>query len=369
MKKITLLLLISVFALSSCRKKEVLPAETTGEPVFYLRGTFNDLPLEVKAGDEGYYMHTSVYQDENNIYVFKGDLNSDCSAGCGYSLSVLFNDTKVSEPGAPVDIATALQAGTYNFLSRNDYPTTQVVTFTPKTPFENNSTYAWQISDSTGVVASSTSYTCAFALKLGRDYTVKYSYEDASGVCLGSHSSVIHPGSIFKTWMTTNKTDNIVSFSAVTDKTGEYSYSWDFGDGSTGLGKTISHTYKSNGKYTVKLSTTDANNNTSVCMYEVNTNPAGCENNFISKFSPLDFSKILKTITVIVREPSGKLYSSAEVELNGTKSAEVIGVEDYLPNADGKPTKRLHLRLSCDLKGPDGQIKLEDADAYIGVAY
>jgi hypothetical protein len=40
-----------------------------------------------------------------------------------------------------------------------------------------------------------------------------------------------------------------------------------------------------------------------------------------------------------------------------------------LPNADGKATKRLHLRLSCDLKGPDGQIKLEDADAFIGVAY
>ena len=76
MKKLTLLLLVFCITFSSCRKKEVLPTETTGEPVFYLRGTLNDMPLEVKAGDEGYYMYTSVYQDENNIYVFKGDLKA-----------------------------------------------------------------------------------------------------------------------------------------------------------------------------------------------------------------------------------------------------------------------------------------------------
>lgn len=369
MKKLVLLLLLSGIAFSSCRKKEELPTKTTGEPVFYLKGTLNNVPLEVKAGDEGYYMYTSVYQDENNIYVFKGDLNSDCSAGCGYSLSVLFNDTKVSEPGSPVDIATALKPGYYNFLSRSDYPTTQIVSFVPKTAYENNSIYAWQISDSAGVVATASTYSCAFELKLGRDYTVKYSFEDASGVCMGSHSTIIHPGSKFKTWMTTDKTNNTVNFAAVTDKSGDYSYFWEFGDGNTGEGRAILHAYASAGKYNVKLTTTDKNKNKSVCFYEVNTIPAGCENNFVTKFTALDLSKVLKTITVIVREPSGKTYTSTEVDLNGSKSAEVIGVEDYLPNADGKATKRLHLRLSCDLKGPDGQIKLENADAYIGVAY
>jgi len=38
-----------------------------------------------------------------------------------------------------------------------------------------------------------------------------------------------------------------------------YSYRWDFGDGSTGSGQSVSHSYLLPGSYTVTLTVTDAN--------------------------------------------------------------------------------------------------------------
>jgi len=42
------------------------------------------------------------------------------------------------------------------------------------------------------------------------------------------------------------------------------SYQWDFGDGKTGSGKTVSHSYEKSGRYTVKLTVTDDDGATSV---------------------------------------------------------------------------------------------------------
>lgn len=369
MKKLHLLLISSTLFLAACHKKEVLPAEVNTDPVFYLKGTLNGSTFDVYAGDEGYYMNTSVYQNSDNIYVFQGDLNSDCSSSCGYSLSILINDSKVSLPGEPIDAENALKPGIYNFLSRNDYPSTQVVSLTPKDAFVPASTYKWEIFDSVGTVATANTYSYSVALKIGRKYTVKYSYEDASGICMGSHTSIIKPGNRFKTWMLSQKNGSDVSFSAATDIAGEYTYVWDFGDGMSAAGKDVQHTYKTPGKYNVKLVTTDKFNNQSECYYEINTNGSGCENNFTIKYAALDYSKVLKTITVILKSPDGKVYSSADAALVGSKTAEIVGTEEYLINAMGNPTKRLHLRVSCSLNSPDGEIKLENADAFIGVAY
>src|SRR5574343_344443 len=52
-----------------------------------------------------------------------------------------------------------------------------------------------------------------------------------------------------------------VSFSATaaTGGTGPYTYSWNYGDGSTGTGQTVSHTYATAGSYQASLTATDAN--------------------------------------------------------------------------------------------------------------
>jgi hypothetical protein len=369
MKKIKLLSLSALFLATACHKKTLLPETAIADPVFYLDAKVNGVPVNIQAGEAGYFMHSSVLQDSNDIYVFKGDLNGTCASTCGYSLSVLINDNKVSEQGARTQVDGAIQTGLYNLLHTSAFPTEQDLSFVPREGYSSTNSYSWQIVTEKGVVATSTSYSFTTSLKLATQYTVNYQFEDASGVCSGAHSNVYRPGSAFRTWMNMNKNGSEVKLTAFTDEPGIYTYLWELGDGTTVTGKEIQHQYNKQDKYRVKLTTTDAKNNTSVCYYQINTNPAGCESNFHAKYSSIDYSKVLRTITFILRDPSGATYSSLDAPLVNGSFAEILSVEDYQPNASGQATKKIKLRFNCKLKGDTGDVQIEDATAVIAVAY
>jgi PKD repeat protein len=66
-----------------------------------------------------------------------------------------------------------------------------------------------------------------------------------------------------------------VSFSgSVTGGTGSYTeYAWDFGDGSTGSGSSISHTYSAPGTYTTKLTVTDSSGSQASTVTTITVSP------------------------------------------------------------------------------------------------
>lgn len=369
MKKLHLLPLSILFLLTGCQKKEVLPESEISDPVFYLDAKVNGNPVIIKAGEAGYYMHSSVSQDTNNIYVFKGDLNGSCTSSCGYSLSVMINDCKVSEVGAQSKPDSALKPGIYNLLNKSAFPVEQTISFAPKEGFSPSNSYTWQIVNEKGLVQTSNSYSFSTTLKLATQYTVSYQFEDATGVCSGKHSNVYRPGSLFRTWMNSQKEGSNVSFSAVTNVSGNFTYVWDFGDGSVASGKEVEHQYNVPGKYTVVLKTTDAKKNTAVCYYNVNTINGGCESNFYARFQPVDYSKVLQSISFILRDPNGMVYSSLDAPLLSGSFAEIISVENYQTNKNGQPTKKIKLRFSCRLKGDQGDVTIDNANAVIAVAY
>src|SRR5687768_8822888 len=107
------ILFVAVLLFAAC-KKEPLPSEEPGNPVFKFSGELDGIPVNFNAGDNEYYMYSSFYQDMNNIYVYKADLKQQtCVSNCSYGLTVLINDTKVSATNADMDVNRAVQVGPY----------------------------------------------------------------------------------------------------------------------------------------------------------------------------------------------------------------------------------------------------------------
>ena len=136
--------------------------------------------------------------------------------------------------------------------------------------------YAWDFGDgSTGTGKSpNKQYTGAgtYAVKL----TVT---DDEGGKASVSHDvTVVAPNVLPTAAFTDSVTDLAATFDAggSADPDGTISgYAWDFGDGSTGTGKTSNRTYTAAGIYTVKLTVTDNRGGTATTTRQVTaTNPA-----------------------------------------------------------------------------------------------
>jgi len=136
--------------------------------------------------------------------------------------------------------------------------------------------YAWDFGDgSTGTgKTSNRTYTAAGI------YTVKLTVTDNRGGTATTTRQVtaVAPNVLPTAAFTDSVTDLAATFDAggSADPDGTISgYAWDFGDGSTGTGKTSNRTYTAAGIYTVKLTVTDNRGGTATTTRQVTaTNPA-----------------------------------------------------------------------------------------------
>jgi PKD repeat protein len=120
--------------------------------------------------------------------------------------------------------------------------------------------YAWDFGDGTTGIGATPSHTYA----AGGTYKVVLTVTDNSGATATSTAQVTvaaphvnQPPTASIAATVSNLTANLDG-SKSTDADGTVvSYAWDFGDGTTGSGATVSHTYVSAGTYTVKLTVTD----------------------------------------------------------------------------------------------------------------
>lgn len=143
--------------------------------------------------------------------------------------------------------------------------------------------YSWAFGDGT----TGTGATAAHTYNTAGTYTAKLTVTDNQGAT-GTVSSVITvsganqaPVASFTSTPSTGTAPLVVSFNgaASTDTDGSIaSYAWTFGDGTTGVGATISHTYNTAGTYTATLTVTDnrgATNSTAKAI-TVNAVTASC---------------------------------------------------------------------------------------------
>ena len=218
-----------------------------------------------------------LYYQEAQDYVTSNPLITEITCtisligtdGAGHSItkSVTF-DLPALEPGIDFEPPTAVITVTPG--TSGTAPFTVVFDASGSTDNRGIASYAWDFGDGTtgtGVMPAAHTYTACGS------YIVKLTVTDYWGL-KGYAMVIINVGETGGPSVVINVTPGTtgnVPFTVFFDASGctfetecgagTATYIWDFGDGSTGSGVTTSHTYTSNGVYTVILTVTDSAGN------------------------------------------------------------------------------------------------------------
>jgi len=153
------------------------------------------------------------------------------------------------------------------------------------------------------------------------------------------------PEALFDAVPTSGPCPLLVSFdaSASHDPDGDViAYSWDFGDGSTGFGQAVEHTYAATGSFTAVLTVTDehgASGSTSATVgvsdppiHQVGDSVASDGIHVLLKGV-----RRIKTISVLFSAPDGDIYAVANLECRSDGYDESVSVWDFdVVDSNGK---------------------------------
>lgn len=359
--------LLLLFFFSGCKKNDLPPKPENASPVFYIKGDINNAPVELKAGENGYYMSSSYYQDANNVYVYKGELNQrTCNGPCGYGVTFLINDFKESVAGAEMKPDSGLYVGSFQFNDGSLTPAMYSGIFTPIIG-NGNTTYTWSYSD--GQIQ--TTQQGARKFNAGKTYSIGLTLNNNG--CVQSHTNEFRIGSPLQTNITAscNWTTTPATYSFYASSSTGLTAHWDFGDFTNSTAISPIHTYSySNKYYTTRLRLT---NSTDTCFsyYQVPVSMGSpvCHANYNSFFTPVPNTKALSSITILVTDPSGKIYSSKNINQSISNKIEIVEVEDYKNNSLDEHTKKIKIKFNCDVTNGGDMLKITNGEAVIAVAY
>jgi hypothetical protein len=373
MKKSAIFLVITLVFLS-CRKRE-LPQPVEGNPVFYVACNLDGTSFRLDAGTESYAMAPSCYKDSTNVYVFRGEMKkAGCTNDCGYSISVLIND--VSTANAARNTDSALRVASYKFVDPSPTPALFRTTFIPEEAQATAAVYQWTVSDGS-VQSVHNGYSLGAFLENQRTYSVTLGYKSSSG-CSAVHSNVYKVGNPLQANIrAVRDLSQTLAYTYSSDNTGSppYNYFWEFNDGSANdksPWSVCNHVYKplSSGYYHTKLTLVDADSNVCVSYYDISAmGTGGCTANFSSTLSPVSESGYFSRITILLKAPDGTVYSSREIQQPGGSNFEIVSVEDYMADSNGRPTKKLKIKFNCSVRNGNSEMKLTNGEAVIAVAH
>jgi PKD repeat protein len=364
--RFTAVAILLVFFLSGCAKKEE-PVLENGTPVFRMEGSFNTYPQQLTAGENDYFMHTD-YRVENNVYEFTGDMKRTCK-GCKESLRIIIRNR---EPGTgAVDISKALAPDAYGY--KNVIQSFALSLTSEASGGVGTVSHLWEFGDGTFSVTPNP----IKILNANRKYMVTYT-ASYSGGCSSSLGYIVGmnpyaptaPAASFS--YTVDTADRHVYTFKVADSLATAACMWEFGDGQSGSGASVQHTYTDTGiaiMRTVKLT----------CIFNSDTlytagmiapdEPGRCVANFSHLIIPVFDTQHTATVTVEWTDANGIVYSSDMAAQDRNSNFRILSSAPYLINERNQATQALDVLFNCKVSNGRQTVELRNMKGHIAVAH
>ncbi len=367
---VLVLILIGLF-FNSCNKKSLPPKEEEPGPVFYFKCDIAGFPVDMEAGVNAYYMRSSYYKDSNDVYVFKGELKQkDCSGNCGFGLTVMLNDYKASLNGV-MNIDSTLMFTSYQYNDAALEPLYYTGNFAPHQSTQQ-AAYNWLFSDG----GSWNSANCNKTFKANTTYSASLGVSVTSPTASSmSHTNVYRIGNPVQTNLNVFRISPFSVFNykfSTTNITGQapFSYLWDFGDGYNSIEPSPTHEYISPNLYIAKLTIVDANNDTCESYYKVPAiNGPIADPNFNANFTPVLNPKSLSTVSILINDPKGNVYTLGQVNQSKNSRFEIVSVENYQATDSNQAFKKVKIKFNCTVYNGANLLEIKDGEAVIAIAY
>lgn len=365
-------IILFVGLMISCKKHDLPEPDLSGTPEFYFNGLVNGTSVNIKAGENNYYMYSSYTQDSAGVYKLSGDLKTINCNSCTNRLQILINDSRVSASGTSVIIDSALFVGNYPYIKgTNPVPVLYDVYFSSSS---NQPVYspAWDFGDG----GTSTQLFPVHQMKLGKQI-INISLNNAT--CNDQNTGVFYvkePGdsSLKASIALLNLSSDSAIFAPVSTGNSGISYFWDFGDGNqfaTPLATNQTHVYNNPGKYIVTLKVTDNSGDTAIAKYHLVTqNYSACSINYeISSINPIPNPFALSNVVVNWTDNNGVTYSSNHVSQPIDSYFKIMEINNYKSNENNQMTKKIKVKFKCRVYANGNYLTIDNAEAIIAVAY
>ncbi|MEM7373258.1 MAG: PKD domain-containing protein [Bacteroidota bacterium] len=356
----------------ACQERE-LPEEIKGNPVFYVDGAIDGQDLTLTAGEDGYFMETSFEQDETGVYVYSGAFTPLNCESCPEALEVRIRDHRLRPDNDPVRIDSVLHIGSYEFYQTNNKQGAAIF----RVSFSNESTgtgphqYSWDFGDGSTASGPNPSHdyidtTMATAL-------VCLDGVDPTG-CTTQICNEIQLHTLPCQADFTHELDpsiTYVSFMNAVEGALPIQYRWDFGDGYGASLGNPGYFYQEAGLYQVCLEITDANGCQSAICKNIAADPELCEHNFSYKVEQTNLSDSLQFSQVEIRwtDESGTSFTTASQEQSSLHYFDILEIEPYENNRFGDQTRRLRVRLDCEVHSDSGIKHVQKVEGFLAIAF
>lgn len=353
----------------SCQKEDPQPfnpATAGSSSNFVIQGTIDGKPINISAGSDNYFMATSYELDSNGVYDFIGVLRPRlCTGKCANSLKIAIKDYQLASLSSNVAVDSSIIPGYYAFASPNGTQTQFNSVFIGGLSNGTAIKYTWDFGD--GKTEESIAPTAFHKYERPGVYNVMLGVQSLEG-CESTISNQVVVGATGNTFIpqinTTPNGDTILFLPFPLGT--EYTYDWNFGDGTTSSEIAPSHKYTQSGVYKVSLTVTDKNGVSGTTNSNIATKDAKvCSSYFIAP-SVTAVSNPLNLAGVVVEwtDANGTTWSSKTNNQSSSGSVfKIVSVENYLTNQDGIATKKIKVNFSCTLFNGSRSVEVQNVKA------